>query len=309
MLIKGKTLFAPTKKMLAKEKKLQSAVQSISENRSDDILHENLVHADTVESGLSFLSSFSSPPKIYKERQKLLREKIEFKNTLYKEVITEAVANIVMAGLVFDPEYIAENKERIFDKVFKLSEDYLAKTDTKNFQISILQELSENIQPYITEVTNSYFNGDGMDVVSEAWDAAKATVFGELMIEGFHFYDTVKESMKNTLLREKQISEEIKALQKEENERRIITESDTGRFEDFSNGFKSKIDRISKPTPFQKLIEKVSEKTTNTEENEILAECTILYTMMETANILKLRSYATSSLNATIKEIIDFNFS
>jgi len=307
MFNKNKTTFAPSKKVMEREKKIQVTAEKILESKNDELLYENLVVRDTLETGRDYLNTFCAAPKSVRERQKTLKEKIKFKDSLYKEVMTEAVANIVMAGLVFDEEYIAENKASIFNTVSKISEGYLSKNDKKKYSITLLQEVSDNIRPYIDGVTESYFNGDDNNIVREHWEIGKANVFGELMIEGFYFYDTIKDSMKNTLLKEKQISEEMERLQKEENERRILSENETGRFEDFSTTFKSKIDRLSKPTPFQKLIEKVSEYSSNKTEKEILAEATILYTAMETANILKLRSYSNTNLNAAIKEVIDFN--
>jgi hypothetical protein len=298
-----KITLTPGKKTLEQQKKLQMAAHQISEKNKEEALFEGVIVSDEKDKGVAFLSTFSTPISAQLNRQRIFKEKLIFKKNMLDEVLVEAVANIFRAGLSLDEDFKKTRKAEIANAGIHLAKGYLNEKTTLTHPL--LKNLSETAKPLIEKIAEEYFAGAASDVVTKKWNTLKENLISELLLEGYYIYDTVKKNTLTALVKEKRISEEINALQKDENERRLLAESNSGEFEEFSKSYKVKMDKLTRPTLFQTILEKVSQAEPTRSENDILAEGLLLYTMLETVSVLKLRNFETVNKFTALKELLE----
>jgi len=301
---KENPLYGIGKKTLSKIKKENKNLSSYIENIEFEKDINQTLSEDSNKEGLKYLGNFISSNA--GERLRTIKDKISYENELRKDIIIEACTNIFMGGLVFDEDYIEKNRDYIFNLGKNIFSKYYDKVEKLEESNVLLKEFSKALKTYTKDITDSYFNGDDMNIINEKIDFCKATLFSELSLEAANLCELINQNVTHAILIEKNISDTIEKLRNEENERRLLIEQETGIYEDSSISFKIRIDRLTKPTLFQNLLTAVSKNSKiNNNDDKVLSEATILYTAMETLNVLNIRKFLPNTKLSYLNEMIE----
>jgi hypothetical protein len=268
---------------------------------------ERLLEEERKELKLKGIGDLIRPSERTQNKKKLLKEKLNFKEALYDEIIVEGITNIFYNSLIFDEEYLNENHTILFEKglnvIKSLYPEFKKDLEMKS---SFFNDLTSAVRSSADILTEDYFSGMDTDKFREKLDSYKNTIFSEILIEGVDIYSKIKDNVIKSFYLERKIADAIENTRTEENENRILLEQETGVYQPESLTSKLKLKKLTKPTFFQKVLVEVTESgnfTENDPEEKVIGESTLVYTLLETLNVLNLKKIDDSNKTEVVRSI------